>query len=90
MLSRSCKAEQASRLSLGNREDEACDETEPEELPEASRIILRTTERGSLMGTRLSVRAERRFFFVLNQAASETRQARRRGLKNKIFARCLK
>lgn len=46
MLSRSCKAEQASSMSLGNREGEACEEAEPEELPEVSRIILRTTERG--------------------------------------------
>ncbi len=66
MLSRSCKVEQASKMSLGNREDKACEEAEPEELPEASRIILRTTERGSLTGKRLSVCAERRFFFVLN------------------------
>lgn len=65
MLSRSCKVEQTSKTSLGNWEDEACEEAEPEELPEASRIILRTTERGSLTGERLSVRAERRFFFAL-------------------------
>ena len=35
-LSRSCKVEQALIMSLENREGEACEETEPEELPEKS------------------------------------------------------
>ena len=62
MLSRSCKVEQASKTSLGNWEDKACEEAEPEELPEASRIILRTTERGSLTGTRLFAASRKAFF----------------------------
>ena len=43
-LSRSCKVEQALIMSLGNREGEACEETEPEELPEeVNGSVLRAT-----------------------------------------------
>lgn len=46
MLSRSCNAEQALKMSLGkNWEGKASDEAEPEELPDLdARNILRQTE----------------------------------------------
>ena len=43
-LSRSCKVEQALKMSLGNWEGKACEETEPEELPERLKLsVLRVT-----------------------------------------------
>ena len=43
-LSRSCKVEQALMMSLENREGKACEETEPEELPEeVNGSVLRVT-----------------------------------------------
>ncbi len=44
VLSRSCRVEKVSLMSLGNWEDEMDDEAEPEELPNyLRRVILRWT-----------------------------------------------
>lgn len=44
MLSRSCKVERALIMPLGNWEGKACEETEPEELPEeVNGSVLRVT-----------------------------------------------
>ena len=62
-LSRSCKVEQVLIMSLGNREGEACEETEPEELPEiANWSVLRVTGDCYRISTSFCNFAGRRFF----------------------------
>ena len=74
MLSRSCNAEQALKMSLGkNWEGKASDEAEPEELPDLdARNILRHTEWRKPKGiiTPACLFADRRF--VLRQKESST------------------
>lgn len=68
-------------MSLGNREDEACEEAEPEELPGASRIILRTTERGSLAGTRLFAASRKTFFLCFKPGCKRNTASSAAGFK---------
>ena len=84
MLSRSCNAEQALIMSLGNREGKASDEAEPEELPDYS--PLRSCERqdGALqeLFTLFCLYAQKSvFYFAFIFLTRETRSARSEKLK---------
>ena len=66
MLSRSCNAEQALKMSLGkNWEGKASDEAEPEELPDFDAVkLLRWMGWRNLFDAFMYLCAEKRFIFV--------------------------